>query len=115
MFFSSLRREDNDTGIIVDDLESSSTYSFEMVYSEEFGYDIIKVFNEDDGLRGDMTACDVAFIANVAGCVIGTLGIVASDGPLPFADVLASSFYVACNTGAAASYTSCQDGEEDED
>lgn len=92
MSLSALSQEGNDTFIIVDDLESSSLYAFDMVYSEEFGYDRIKVFKEDDGLRGDMTACDVAFITNVAACVIGTIDIAASDGPLPFADVLAASF-----------------------
>lgn len=112
MIFSTLSQEGNDAVIIVDDLESSSIYAFDMVYSEEFGYDMIKVFNEDDAQRTDMTACDVAFIANVAACVIGTIGIAASDGPLPFADALAATFYVACNTGATASYTSCREGED---
>lgn len=44
-----------------------------------------------------------------AGCTLGTIGIAASDGPLPLMDAVAAAFYITCNGGCAVDHDNCMD------
>jgi len=38
---------------------------------------------------------------------LGTIGIVATGGPLPLMDVVAVAFYVSCNASCVVDYENC--------
>lgn len=51
--------------------------------------------------------CQGALIICTAGCTLGTIGIGASDGPLPIMDIVAAAFYISCNAGCVNTYNDC--------
>lgn len=112
MAFSILEKSNEEKIILMSDLSSDSQFSFKFVYDEMYGHEIIQL---EENLQGkqSMDNCDVAFTASVAACVLGTVGIAASDGPLPAMDIIAASFYITCNGAAVANYDVCKESKID--
>uniref|UniRef100_UPI004049E868 hypothetical protein n=1 Tax=Gelidibacter sp. TaxID=2018083 RepID=UPI004049E868 len=83
-------------------------FSFALIFNNDydtivpdFNVDYFTALNRgDDRCQGNLMLC-------TGTCTLGALGIAASDGPLPFADALAVSFWVGCNAHCVSSFDLC--------
>jgi len=76
-----------------------------MQYKDEYGFNV-PIFNDDNDYETEW-GCGLSMSLCTAGCVLGTIGIAAADGPLPMMDVVAAAFYVTCNAGCVVDYENC--------
>jgi|TARA_B110000238_G_C16040036_1_gene401468 hypothetical protein len=87
--------------------------SFEMNYNEKYKTKIVNLEStlnnqiSNQLLKKSSSSCSTRYGIDLGMCLISVAGIAASDGPLPFADVLAISYGVACGVRAADSYGDC--------
>jgi len=87
------------------DVSSDKVYVFDMVYSDEYGFDV-PIFNDDNDYEVEW-GCGLSMSLCTTACVLGTIGIAVADGHLPLMDVVAVAFYVACNADCIVDYENC--------
>jgi len=94
--------------ILYFDILKEVEFPFDLVYNDDFDT-VLPSFNDDffDYEIYSDNRCQGNLMLCATGCTLGALGIAASDGPLPFMDVVAASFYISCNAGCALSYDLC--------
>ncbi|WP_405351590.1 hypothetical protein [Nonlabens sp. Asnod3-H03] len=94
------------------DLNNGINHIVDYQFDNDLGYNRITFPNPEPGnvTEGDChNGCTLIFVANQVGITAGFLAACAVDGPLPFADALATTAFLSFSLANAASYETCKD------
>ena len=96
-------------------LKNDSSLDFERIVA---GTGVIQLFDKTNNVLLENSINPIIFASGgcgyrlmlcAAGCTLASIAIAASDGPLPFMDALAVSFYIVCNGECAIDSANCEE------
>jgi hypothetical protein len=105
----------NDNFLEYYDVNLNKNYIFDMEFSSEHNL-VLPNFNENENINlyprnnSCQNSCQGGLILCTATCTLAALAVAASDGPLPFMDVVAAAGWTTCNGTCAYSHQSCMRG-----
>src|SRR5690606_9582479 len=89
------------------DITNQKNYNFNLAFNDDFNT-LVPDFEDsinyatfaDPRCQGNLILCTGVY-------ALASIGIAASDGPLPFMDALAASTFITCNAHCASTYDLC--------